>query len=198
MTTRHHNPRKQQEARDWAQSLMMMPNFYVFDTETTGISKNDEIIQIAVVDKHGEAVINTLIKNTIRISPGAQRVHGISARDLKDAPNMMDVYTDLSIKLAGSTLVAYNMDFDWRMLNQSLSNYRLPQIRVSDRHCAMKEYAKFHGQWNPQRRSYRYQKLSNACMQMSIEGIQTHQALDDTLMTLELIKRMAGITRTAP
>lgn len=188
---RHRNPRHQQEVVRWAQDLMRRDNFYVLDTETTGVGKGDEVVQIGVVDKQANIVMNQLVKPTRSIPIGASDVHGIYDEDVDDAPTFREIYIDLSKLLAGQILVAYNMDFDWRMLTQSSGKYRLPNIRTGKRECAMRQYAKFNGKWNSQRRSYTWHKLGSAVAQEGLIVENAHDAVGDVLMTLALIHKIA-------
>jgi DNA polymerase III subunit epsilon len=188
----HRNPRDRAKVQKWAQSLFAMPNFYVLDTETTGLGKGDEIVQIGIIDKSGEVVLDALVRPTQRLSREVIAVHGITNEMLLTAPTLDDLYVTLSVKLAGAHLVAYNMDFDWRMMTQSLALYKLPLFRTASRHCAMKQYASYHGSWNSQRNSYNWHNLGKAATHEKIEVVDAHTALGDVKMTLQLIKRMAG------
>ena len=118
---RHTNPRDKSVAQDWARQLFALPDFYVIDTETTGFRNSDEVVQIGVINKNGDIILNTLVKPTQRLSREVIAIHGITNEVLADAPLLQDLYTDLSIKLAGVPLVAYNMDFDWRLLKQTFA-----------------------------------------------------------------------------
>lgn len=189
--TRHYNPSHRRQAIQWAQNLLAR-NFYVLDTETTGLGQGDEIIQIGIVDAGGNAVLDQLIKPSIPIPPGAARVHGITDADVIHSPIFSSLYIKLSSLLAGETVIAYNMDFDWRMLRQTAARYRLPAIRIGKRDCAMKQYAKFKGKRSGQGRGYVWHKLTSAVAQESIAVGDAHNALGDALMTLELVRKMAS------
>lgn len=187
----HHNPADRTNAQQWARNLFEQANFYILDTETTGVSKKDQIVQLGVVDKNGAVVLDTLVKSTVPIHPAASEVNGITQAMLNDAPTFMDIYTTISAKLAGAHIVAYNMDFDWRMLQQTAAAFKMPLFRTTHRHCAMKQYAAFRGTWNPHRRSYRWHKLTEAAAYEKIEVKDAHSALGDVLMTLKLLEKMA-------
>ncbi len=189
--TRHYNPSHRRQAIQWAQNLLAR-NFYVLDTETTGLGERDEIIQIGIVDADGNAVLDQLIRPSIPIPPGAARVHGIRDDDVINSPIFSSLYIKLSSLLAGETVIAYNMDFDWRMLQQTVARYRLPDIRIGKRDCAMKQYAKFKGKRSGQGRGYVWHKLTSALAQESIAAGNAHNALGDALMTLELVRKMAS------
>lgn len=190
---RHYNPSHRRQAIQWAQNLLAR-EFYVLDTETTGLGNRDEIIQIGIVDAGGNAVLDQLIKPSIPIPPGAAKVHGITDDDVINSPKFSSLYIKLSSLLAGETVIAYNMDFDWRMLQQTVARYRLPDIRIGKRDCAMKQYAKFKGKRSGQGRGYVWHKLTKALAQESIALGNAHNALGDALMTLELVRKMASST----
>lgn len=191
MAAAHYNPRDKLKTQEWAQTLFRADNFYVLDTETTGLDKTDEVIQIGIIDKNGKAVFDSLVKPTIAIPPESTRVHRITDEMVKDAPTFPDVYVKLSVLLAGQTLIAYNMDFDWRMLNQTIAKYGLIPLRTGTRHCAMKEYARYKGQFDLRKRSYRWHSLSEACKQQRIPLANVHSALGDVRLTLALMRKMA-------
>ena len=189
--TRHFHPAHRRQAIQWAQNLMAR-RFFVLDTETTGLGPADEIVQIALLDGNGVSVMNQLIKPTIPIPPVASAVHGIGDNDVRAAPSFKDIYIRLSTLLAGQVVIAYNMEFDWRMLQQTASRYRLPTMRIGKRDCAMKQYARFKGARRSSGRNYVWHKLRVAVAQEGLEVRQAHDALDDARMTLALIRKMAA------
>jgi DNA polymerase III epsilon subunit-like protein len=186
---RHSNPPDRAKVQAWAQSLFALPNFYILDTETTGLDKTDEVVQIGIIDKNGEIILDTLVKPSKPVPFQATNIHGITNEMLADAPTLDDIYVSLSAKLAGTPLVAYNMDFDWRLLSQTVTRYQLPLFRTGKRHCAMKQYAKFRGVKG--KRGYRWHKLGDAATYEKITVKNAHSALGDVIMTLELMKKMA-------
>jgi DNA polymerase III subunit epsilon len=192
----HPNPPDKAAVIQWAQKLFQLDNFYVLDTETTGVGKSDQICQIGIIDKQGKVVIDTLVQPTIPIAAGASAVNGITNAMVKDAPPFMDIYATLSALLAGSVLIAYNMDFDWRMLKQSVGVYKLPMFKVKKQDCAMKQYAQYRGEWNGKYRSYRYHRLTDALAYEKLTIAAAHTAVGDVAMTLELLKKMALIERS--
>ena len=188
--TRHFHPAHRRQAIQWARNLIAH-NFYVLDTETTGLGPTDEIVQIAIIDGQGTAVLNQLIKPTVPIPHVASAIHGLSDSDVASAPSFKDIYIRLSTLLAGQVVIAYNMDFDWRMLQQTSARYRLPDVRTGKRDCAMKQYAKYKGVRRSKGRNYVWHKLGNAVAQEGLQITRAHDALDDARMTLSLINKMA-------
>lgn len=189
--TRHYHPAHRRQSIQWARNLLAH-RFYVLDTETTGLGKDDEIVQISVIDGDGGLALHELIKPTIPIGAGASSVHGIHDADVADAPSFFQIYIRLSALLAGQTVVAYNMDFDARMLAQTAARYRLPPARIGKSDCAMKQYARFKGIRKPHGRSYVWHKLAVAARQEGIPVRAAHDALADARTTLALIQRMAA------
>jgi DNA polymerase-3 subunit epsilon len=189
--TRHFHPAHRRQAIQWAQNLIAH-RFFVLDTETTGLGPADEIVQIAILDENGVSAMNQLIKPTIPIPPVASAVHGIGDMDVRAAPSFKDIYIQLSMLLAGQVVIAYNMEFDWRMLQQTASRYRLPTMRIGKRDCAMKQYARFKGARHSSGRNYVWHKLGVAVAQEGLQVRRAHDALDDARMTLALIQKMAA------
>ena len=107
------------------------------------------------------------------------------------APSFKQIYIRLSTLLAGQVVVAYNMDFDWRMIQQTSARYRLPDLRMAKRDCAMQQYARFKGVRQKNGRNYIRHKLGDAARQEGLMLTQAHAALDDAQMTLALIHSMA-------
>ena len=68
---------RQARAREWAQWVLSTPGIVIIDTETTGIGPCDEVIELAVLDTHGRVLLDTLVRPTCPIDPGAARVHGL-------------------------------------------------------------------------------------------------------------------------
>ncbi len=188
--TGHYHPAHRKQAIQWAQNLIARP-FYILDTETTGLGAGDEIVQIAILDGAGAAKMNQLIKPTIRIPPAASAVHGIRDRDVSGSPSFKDIYIQLSALLAGQVVIAYNMDFDWRMIEQTAARYRLPAMRTGKRGCAMKQYARFRSPRHSKGRNYVWHKLTAAAAQQGLPVRGAHDALGDARMTLSLIRKMA-------
>ena len=186
----NNNPRDKEKVKTWAQELLET-GFYVLDTETTGLGKRDEVVQIGIIDQNGRTLMNSLVKPTKAIPPGASAIHGIYDADVADAPDFADLYVTLSATLAGMPMVCYNVEFDWRMLVQSAGLFGLPPLRTGARHCAMKQYARYRGQKNANG-AYRWQKLTQAAKQQRIKVEDAHDALGDSRMTLALIYKMAG------
>jgi DNA polymerase-3 subunit epsilon len=176
----------------WAYDVLQEP-LVVLDTETTGLGQRDQIVQVAVIDGTGEPLLLRLVKPTVPISPDASRVHRITADTVRDAPAFPQVYAELAAALKDRAIIAYNAQFDRKMLNQTCAAYQLPRFPAAPWHCAMLRFAEYYGQWDRARQSFAWQKLSAACAMMGVAPAGAHSALGDAQMTLRLVQRLAGL-----
>lgn len=85
------------------------------DTETTGLAGTDEIVEIAICDENGEEILNSLVKpkNTL-VWPWAQKVHGISPKDVDSAPSLIELLPSIRAAFSGRKVIIYNASFDVR------------------------------------------------------------------------------------
>ena len=97
----------------------------VLDTETTGMTREDQVIQIGyvVLDAAGEVVeeVEEMWQTNQKMNPFAQRVHGITPQDLlRQAVDPRRGLARLQAAMkAAKTVVAHNAAFDTRMLRQT-------------------------------------------------------------------------------
>lgn len=106
------------------------------DTETTGFSpaSGATLVEIAIVDEDGRALIDTLIDPRRPIPPGAQQVHGISDSMVRGKPTLEQVLPAVRDVVAGQDVVIYNAAFDTAFFPDRLGEARA----VS---CAMLRFA---------------------------------------------------------
>lgn len=188
------------EAREW-----LMAPFVVFDTKTTGLRDDDEIIQIGIVDHRGGLLLETLIKPTRPIPSDATRIHGIDDLMVKDAPPFEEVYPAIRDALHGKRWAGYNLSFDTGKLKFAIASRYLTPIspakrwepwdgywamRSDDTFDVMHCYAEWWGDWNDYHGNYKWQKLSVAAERHQLTTGQAHNALADAMMTLKLIEFM--------
>jgi len=135
------------------------------DTETTGVSDDDEIVELTIIDDYGEPLINTLVKPRYHTSwPDAQRVHGIAPIDLRHAPTQSQISDDIRKVVKGKRVVIYNAPYD--------SQY-LPELEeAAEVRCAMREFAEYN--------KSKWINLGNATKIVGYEWEGAHRALADT------------------
>jgi DNA polymerase III subunit epsilon len=180
-----------QRAIETAQQVVRA-NPVFLDTETTGLGRDDEIIEISIVDNDGAVLFESLVRPSKPIPPESTRIHHIQQADVQSAPPWPIVWQQVRPLLINRLIVIYNQDFDLRMMQQSHGIYRMPW---KDRLAAfdlMKLYAQFYGEWDARRRSYRSQSLSAAGQRCAISLPNAHRATADTLLTRALLHYIAA------
>ncbi len=161
------------------------------DTETTGLNKTDEIVEISVVDHDGSVLFNSLVRPSKPIPEDAIRIHGISNEEVQRARPWPLIWNQLRSVMFGRLIVFYNQDFDLRMMQQSHARYNLPWKDKFNTYDLLKLYAEFRGEWDGVRRSYRYHSLEDAGKQCNISLPNAHRATADTLLTRALLLYIA-------
>lgn len=171
-----------------AQEILSSDDTILLDTETTGITDVSEVIEVAAIRaKTGEILIDTLVK------PSApyvfeDTVHTITWEDLQTSPTIHT--SGLSEILSASRVVAYNAQFDYRLLRQSyeLMGEKIPSPGFN---CAMLIYAAYR---SAPGKAYRWIKLADAITYEGIDFIQEHRALSDIIMTRKILTIVAEAT----
>lgn len=153
----------------------LVPRFAIIDTETTGFSKADRILEFAcltVVDGEILDEYETLIQPGR--DPGPVHVHGITPTMLQAAPPFEAVVADIATRLHGAVLAAHNISFDLRMLAQETARLANTTFDPGDGVC-----------------TYRLtrQKLAIAAQQVGL-GPVDHTALGDARAVAGLLKRL--------
>jgi len=202
----HPYPDDRSNAINRAQIYVSLNPVFV-DTETTGLSGDDEICEIAVVDLAGNVLINSLVKPTKPIPQAASEVHGITNEMVAGAPTFRDVLPKLNEVLHGRTVLVYNLEFDeGKIVRSAVANgckfdfgfwaHEVdPGVYDDNWHCAMELYSAFYGEWNDYHGNYRWQRLANAARQCGITlpaGI--HRAHADAEMTRQIVAYIAAQT----
>lgn len=156
--------------------------YVILDTETTGLSNDDQIVEIAIIDLDGKELLNTRVYTEAPISPEASYVNGIKNSDLVGKPTIKELNSSIQNILKGKTVLIYNDDFDVRMLYQSGYEGEIESW------CMMYLYMDYIN-------SDRWIGLQRA---MDYEGVNIHQdhsAIGDCRCVLELIKAIAFINQ---
>lgn len=192
--SQYHAPEQPLVNLDSFKAMIRDEHFVVLDTETTGLERG-EIVQIAIVEKGGNVILNTLVKPVEPIPPDATRIHGITDEMVKDAPTWEQVRRDVFYAIAGRHCVVYNAVYDRKMMHQSAERRGMVKLDWKEYAafwCAMEAFAEVFGDWNDYRGNYRWQKLSTAAAHYGIAQKDAHTALDDALTTLAVCKAMAA------
>ena len=160
----------------------------VLDVETTGLDLGSEVLQISVIDWNGKTLINEYVHpywNTHWES--AQAIHGISPKDVEDAPYPHELVAKVKgIIDSAKLIVGYNVNFDLAFIEQW-------GIKTEDKEIydVMREFAPIYGDWDEYHQSYRWKKLI-CCADYYGYEFKAHDSLEDVKATLYCYKKMVG------
>ena len=70
--------------------------FVVFDTETTGLHEDAEIVEIAIISGEGAVLLDTLLRPTVPIPSDATAIHGNCNDDVIGRPILLDYLHSIS------------------------------------------------------------------------------------------------------
>lgn len=184
---------RQSDAIRLAKKLLKFNPVYL-DTETTGLNADDEIVEICVIDNDGSVLIDSLVKPTRKMKREVIELHGITNAMVRRAPFWPQIWPEIKKAISGRHVAIYNAVYDARMMRQShrqnLMKWRSPD--KTEFHCVMNLYARFYGEWDYKRDSWKWQKLGVAASQCGIVlNMNVHRAKADALMAREILQRMA-------
>ena len=179
-----------QRAVETARKVLSAKPVYL-DTETTGLNRTDEIIEISIIDDDGQVLFETLVKPSQPIPADSMRVHGITNQEVQTARTWPAVWPLVRSVLYSRLIVIYNEEFDLRMMQQSHARYKLPWKEKLSSFDLLKLYAEFRGDWDSYRRAYRYHSLASAGQHCGIHLPNAHRSTADTLLTRAVLHYIA-------
>ncbi|RPD45480.1 hypothetical protein DNI29_19050 [Hymenobacter sediminis] len=174
----------------------LLDDFTVFDTETTGLSpENDRILEVAAVryiNWEPVAQMQQFVRFTGRVPHFITKLTGIADQDVRHASESKTVLGQFR-KLAGeSLLVGHNVGFDIRMIEAERKRLGAVVALPNPVLCTM-ELAK--------QRTPAPHKLGKLCERFSIPVVGAHRAMNDVLMTYELLRylhELEPVTQLSP
>lgn len=107
---------------------------FFFDTETTGLNSDDQILQFWGIfwtfdweHFHEERKINQFINVSKEIAPEAERVHGINKDKVKHFWYIQDYIDEFLLYIKKADYVVWhNLDFDIKMMKQECQRVWIP------------------------------------------------------------------------
>jgi len=165
----------------------------VFDTETTGLSNADEIVQIAAVEYVNglqTRTLNLYLVPTCEISSEAEAVHGLSRTFLEANGIPPQDALEQFFAFVGdeALIVGHNVSFDFRMMRNECAKFDCKMNLELFEFCDTVRLAK---RLVPGLPRYSLASLIDA---LKIEGKNTHDALDDTRacgeLFMDLVRRI--------
>jgi DNA polymerase III epsilon subunit family exonuclease len=172
--------------------LRVESEFVAFDLETTGLSAaTDRVVEFGAVrfTASGRELgrFERLVNPHRAMSPGAQAVHGISDRDVADAPPVravLPVFLEFLGIPGETTLLAHNASFDAAFLGRELGRLgRTPPGHVVVDTLALARARR------PELRSHRLDALATV---LGLDPGGPHRALADSLRVKALWLALGG------
>ncbi len=148
------------------------------DTETSGLTPQDEVLEIAIINDQSEILLNTLVKPIDHTTwSDAQQIHHISPKMVRQAPTYDQIRDQIESLVRDQAVVIYNKAYDSQYLNKELAS-------AAAVHCCMLAFAEHYGQWDCYHGNYRWQNLKVASDYVlhQWQG-EAHRALADTRAT---------------
>ncbi len=175
-----------------------------FDTETTGPNPTeDRIVTAALIVRGGgrpDAVMSWLINPGVPIPAEATEVHGIDDAKAAEGADPKEALDDIADRITaglryGMPLVAFNLPFDWTVLNRDLERHGLPTMSqrltdmrtlpLIDPHVIDKQVDKYV-------KGSGMRKLKPTCERYGVELEDWHTAEADALAALLIAEAQFG------
>lgn len=152
-----------------------MSGYTVVDLETTGLfpQQHDRILEIAIVTVSDAGQIeqewSTLVNPQRDVGP--THIHGITAREVLDAPTFGEVAPQVIASLVDKTMVAHNARFDTSFLDYEFARAGLATTPPTPALCTM--------QWSARFLQGASRKLNDCCSAAGVDHVAEHTALGD-------------------
>lgn len=167
-------------------TVLNIDNFVVLDTETTGLYKDDEVIELSIIDKLGNELYHSLFKPEKKVGKAALRVTGLDNPLLANEPLFKDEWSKIKKAIGHHRILGHNITYDERITLATAKRYGIDEMEVRklfdnkiDSRDIARKYLKS--------RSY---KLSYLCKKLGINEKQKHRATYDCLQTLEMLRAL--------
>lgn len=151
------------------------------DTETTGLSSSDEIIEISICTHDKKVIFDSILSSKVTCSAQARAVHGITDAQIANGMPIESAKVILLNLLEGKTIISFNVDFDCKMLFQTIG------LKTTKRFCVMK--------WSQSVLDYEsWPSLEKVCERLNINQPKAHRAFTDTATTIDVFNKLVELT----
>ncbi len=170
----------------------MSTTYVAIDVETTGLDpQNDRMIEVAAVTFRGNDIVDeftTLINPHRDLPPYITKLTGITQDMVDEAPGMFGVRSRLRSIIGDHVVVGHNISFDMGFLNAerlAVGNHRVDTLTLATILV-------------PGAGRYNLESLAHTLQLPLPQGQQSHRALDDTELTVELFLALKEIAMQIP
>jgi DNA polymerase-3 subunit epsilon len=179
-------------------------NAVIIDTETTGLTEDDEIIEIAIINMSGDVLLNTFVKPTRNIPADVINIHHITNEMVASAPSWAEIYPQVMEIIGHRKWLAWNSRFDARLITQtSLITGQYDGLSAAEviheydriHHSqidAKRTYSDWYGEFEEDRQGFKKQHLAAAVAQQNVDvDGAAHRALADCMMILGVLQSVS-------
>lgn len=161
-------------------------DYLILDTETTGLQKDDEVIELAIIDFTGKEIYHSMYEPQKDVHWAASKVSKLTKKKLIGSPKFMDEWSRIVELIDNKKLIAHNATFDYQLIKQTLERYDL------DKNDADKIFVGYIDSMDLAKKyiSSSNYKLETLCEKLGIEDEQKHRATYDCLMVLEMLRAL--------
>ena len=174
--------------------------YIVLDTETTGLKKEDHIIEIGACEiKNGNLTgdqFHIYLRPRLIMEDRVVQLHGISNNFYDEF--YKDIYMDdkqnllnFSKWVGNSIIFAHNAPFDMNAINRELFYWGLHELPIKKYRCSMRIFREIISKEEPLY-DEKYTSLEKCCEYFGIKsnGKIFHNALFDSYMTARLVNKL--------
>ncbi len=168
--------------------------YVVVDVEGNGHQPPD-LVELAALPIAGGSIMGSPVSWLVRpdrpIKPFATRIHGLTNRDVADAPMFAEIKDEVLSALEADAIVAHNAHVDAGVLRRKLGDWMTPEVF---------DTLKLARRLLPGRDSYKLGALVGALELAKDlpEGLTPHRATYDVMVTARLFVRLAMPPTTGP
>lgn len=167
--------------------------YAVVDVEGNG-QQPPELVELAIVPIVKGAILEPqswLVKPSRPIRNFATRIHGLTNRDVENAPTFAEIQDEVCVWLDADALVAHNAHVDVAVLARHLDGWQPKEVF---------DTLKLARRLLPSHTTYKLGSLVDAFKLADglSETLSPHRATYDALVTARLFVRLAGLPDTRP
>lgn len=168
---------------------MLDNNVYcVMDTETTGLKPcyGDRIIEIAIVPIYKKKIIenwiyHSLVNPNIKIPALTQKIHGISNNEIKNAPSLESVISNVRAYAKDTIFVMHNAQVDLSFID--IATKEIGEFPIEFKYIDTLEICRtLYG---------KKRSLESLVREFKIADGVPHRALEDAILTAKVFLKFA-------